>query len=150
MKLSGNTILITGGATGIGLELARVCSNGGMKSSSAAAAREGQLRTGGRSAGAHAGLLRHEGGAALAHDVDALSAPRHERPRVRDHPPIVTSELGSAHRPPEMNRAAMPTGTAVAEMIDALERDELEYAVGEAKRLRAGREELFGAMNNPR
>jgi uncharacterized oxidoreductase len=64
-------------------------------------------------------------------------------------PPIVTSELGSAHRPPEMNRAAMPTDAAVAEMVDALERDEYEYAIGEAKRLRAGREDLFGVMNQP-
>jgi uncharacterized oxidoreductase len=62
-------------------------------------------------------------------------------------PPIVTSELGSAHRPADMNRAAMPTDAAVTEMLDALERDELEYAIGEAKRLRAGREELFGVMN---
>jgi uncharacterized oxidoreductase len=62
-------------------------------------------------------------------------------------PPIVTSELGSAHRPPEMNRTAMPTDAAVAEMIDALERDELEYAVGEAKNLREKREALFPFMN---
>jgi uncharacterized oxidoreductase len=62
-------------------------------------------------------------------------------------PPIVTSELGSAHRPPEMNRAAMPTDAAVAEMIEALERDEPEYAVGEAKNLKAKREELFPFMN---
>jgi uncharacterized oxidoreductase len=55
-------------------------------------------------------------------------------------PPIVTSELGSAHRPAEMNRAAMPTDAAVAEMIDALARDEFECAVGEAKRLREKRE----------
>jgi uncharacterized oxidoreductase len=62
-------------------------------------------------------------------------------------PPIVTSELGSAHRPPEMNRAAMPTDAAVAEMVDALGRDEFEYAVGEAKNLRANREALFEMMN---
>jgi uncharacterized oxidoreductase len=62
-------------------------------------------------------------------------------------PPIVTSELGSAHRPAEMNRAAMPTDAAVAEMVEAFGRDELEYAVGEAKVLRGGREELFNRMN---
>ena len=62
-------------------------------------------------------------------------------------PPIVTSELGSAHRPPEMNRTAMPTDAAVTEMLEALERDEPEYPIGEAKRLRAGQEELFGVMN---
>jgi uncharacterized oxidoreductase len=62
-------------------------------------------------------------------------------------PPIVTSELGSVHRPREMNRAAMPTAAAVAELVDALERDDYEHAIGEAKRLRAGREELFGVMN---
>ncbi|HEX3582466.1 MAG TPA: SDR family NAD(P)-dependent oxidoreductase [Thermoanaerobaculia bacterium] len=62
-------------------------------------------------------------------------------------PPIVTSELGSAHRPAEANRTAMPTGAAVTEMLEALERDEYEYAIGEAKRLRAAREELFGVMN---
>jgi len=62
-------------------------------------------------------------------------------------PPIVTSELGSAHRPPEMNRTAMPADAAVTEMLEALERDESEYAIGEAKRLRAGREELFAVMN---
>lgn len=63
-------------------------------------------------------------------------------------PPIVTSELGSAHRPAEMNRAAMPTDAAVAEMIDALGRDELEYALGEAKNLRAKGEALFTVMNS--
>ena len=46
-----------------------------------------------------------------------------------------------------MNRAAMPADAAVTEMIEALERDEYEYAIGEAKRLRSGREELFGVMN---
>ena len=62
-------------------------------------------------------------------------------------PPIVTSELGSAHRPAEANRTAMPTDAAVTEMIEALERDEYEYAIGEAKRLRSAREELFPVMN---
>jgi uncharacterized oxidoreductase len=62
-------------------------------------------------------------------------------------PPIVISELGSAHRPADANRTAMPTDAAVTEMLEALERDEYEYAIGEAKRLRAGREELFGVMN---
>jgi uncharacterized oxidoreductase len=62
-------------------------------------------------------------------------------------PPIVTSELGSAHRPAEANRAAMPTDAAVAEMVEALERDDYEYAIGEAKRLKGGREELFPLMN---
>jgi len=63
-------------------------------------------------------------------------------------PPVVTSELGAYHRPPALNRAAMPTDVAATQIADALARDELEFALGEAANLRAKREEIFEVMNS--
>ena len=57
------------------------------------------------------------------------------------------SELGSYHRPPEMNRIAMPTEAAIEEMLAGFERDEYEIAVGEAANSRAKREAMFDVMN---
>lgn len=62
-------------------------------------------------------------------------------------PPIVASELGAAHRPPQMNETAMPAKTAAELAISALERDEYESALGEAASLREKREALFDVMN---
>ena len=62
-------------------------------------------------------------------------------------PPIVTSELGSAHRPEEVKRRAMPVEDAVARLIEGLERDEPEIAIGEAENMRAKRDALFPLMN---
>jgi uncharacterized oxidoreductase len=62
-------------------------------------------------------------------------------------PPIVSSELGAAHRPPEVNRAAMPAEVAAAGMIKALEEDLFEVALGEAENLRSKREALFPVLN---
>ena len=62
-------------------------------------------------------------------------------------PPLVKSELGSYHRPPEMNRIAMPTEAAIEEMLAGFERDEYEIAVGEAANSRAKREAMFDVMN---
>ena len=62
-------------------------------------------------------------------------------------PPVVTSELGAVHRPPEVNRSAMPAETAAAAIVAALEGDVLEVAIGEAENLRSRRDALFGAMN---
>jgi uncharacterized oxidoreductase len=62
-------------------------------------------------------------------------------------PPLVTSELGSEHRPEEVNKSAMPTEDAVSEIIAGLENDTLELAIGRAKNLVSKREELFSLMN---
>lgn len=62
-------------------------------------------------------------------------------------PPIVTSELGSYHRPQEVKDRAMPADAAVARMIEGLQDDELEIAVGEAENMRAKRDALFPFMN---
>lgn len=62
-------------------------------------------------------------------------------------PPIVTSELGAAHRPPEANRAAMPAEVAADGIVAALEGDVYEAPLGEAKRLREKREEAFPFLN---
>lgn len=62
-------------------------------------------------------------------------------------PPIVTSELGAAHRPPEMNRTAMPAEKAAAGTIEALASDQFEAAIGEAAGLRAKGDAMFPIMN---
>lgn len=62
-------------------------------------------------------------------------------------PPLVASELGAEHRPPEANRTAMPAATAAAAIVAALENDVFEVAIGEAERLRDKREALFPFMN---
>lgn len=62
-------------------------------------------------------------------------------------PPIVTSELGSYHRPQAVKDRAMPTDAAVARMLEGFERDELEIAIGEADHMRAKREGLFPFLN---
>jgi uncharacterized oxidoreductase len=62
-------------------------------------------------------------------------------------PPIVTSELGSEHRPDEVKRRAMPADVAVARMIEGLENDESEIAIGDAENMRAKRDALFPFMN---
>jgi len=62
-------------------------------------------------------------------------------------PPIVTSELGAYHRPQEVKDRALPTDAAVSRMIEGLEQDELEIAIGEAENMRAKRDALFPFMN---
>ena len=59
----------------------------------------------------------------------------------------MASELGSAHRPAEINAAAMPAETATLEIVEGLERDQFEIAVGEAANLMAKREPMFPFMN---
>ena len=61
--------------------------------------------------------------------------------------PVVTSELGSAHRPASLNATAMPAGTAATEIVEALLRDQFEYAIGDAAGLVAKREGMFPIMN---
>jgi uncharacterized oxidoreductase len=63
-------------------------------------------------------------------------------------PPIVATELGKSHRPPEMNRTAMSVEDCAAAMIEAMENDRFETPIGPAVGMRAKREELFEAMNN--
>jgi uncharacterized oxidoreductase len=62
-------------------------------------------------------------------------------------PPIVASDLGAGHRPAEANKSAMPAETAAAGIVEALEGDVLEVALGEAEKLRSKRDALFAVMN---
>ncbi len=62
-------------------------------------------------------------------------------------PPIVASELGAAHRPPEANRSAMPAAAAAEAIVAALEADVFEVAFGGAEELRAKQDALFPLMN---
>jgi uncharacterized oxidoreductase len=62
-------------------------------------------------------------------------------------PPLVTSELGTPHRTEEVNKSAMPTADAVADIITGLENDIYELAIGRAANLVSKREELFPLMN---
>jgi uncharacterized oxidoreductase len=62
-------------------------------------------------------------------------------------PPIVASELGSAHRPAQMNATAMPAETAALEIVEGLERDQFEIAIGDAAGLMAKRDAAFPFMN---
>ena len=62
-------------------------------------------------------------------------------------PPTVASELGAGHRPSEVNSSAMPAETAAAGIVEALEGDVLEVALGDAEKLRSKRDALFAVMN---
>lgn len=62
-------------------------------------------------------------------------------------PPLVQSELGSTHRPKEMNESAMQAEVAVAEIIAALSSNIMEVAIGEAANLRNKRDALFAVLN---
>ena len=73
---------------------------------------------------------------------------RHTSVRVFEViPPIVATELGSSHRPAELNASAMSAETAAKLTLEALERDEYETALGDAAGARAKREQLFEVMN---
>ena len=62
-------------------------------------------------------------------------------------PPTVTSELGAGHRPPEVKRAAMPAAVCAAQIVEALENDVYELAIGDAANLREKRDAMFPIMN---
>lgn len=62
-------------------------------------------------------------------------------------PPLVKSDLGAWHRPPQLNDIAMPADVAAADIVRGLEQDEDEIAIGDSANLRAKREELFAVMN---
>lgn len=62
-------------------------------------------------------------------------------------PPLVKSDLGAWHRPPQLNDMAMPADAAAADILRGLEADEDEIAIGDSANLRAKREELFAVMN---
>jgi uncharacterized oxidoreductase len=63
-------------------------------------------------------------------------------------PPSVDSELGHERRKDKsQTHGGMPIKEFVDEAIDAIENDNLEAAIGDAKNLREGGEALFGAIN---
>ncbi len=62
-------------------------------------------------------------------------------------PPIVASELGSAHRAPQVNATAMPAETAAAVVMEGLRNDQLEIPIGDAAKLMAQRDAAFPFMN---
>ena len=62
-------------------------------------------------------------------------------------PPMVATELSGKRRRPEDNAHAMTAEAAAAGIVDALERNEYEVALGGAAGLRAQREALFSTIN---
>lgn len=62
-------------------------------------------------------------------------------------PPIVASELGAAHRPAQVNASAMSAETAAGVVMEGLERNQFEIAIGDAANLMAKRDAMFPFMN---
>ena len=63
-------------------------------------------------------------------------------------PPSVDTELGHERREDKTEtHGGIPVSEFLAEAMEAIRSDTLEAAVGQAKGLRAKREELFEAMN---
>ena len=63
-------------------------------------------------------------------------------------PPSVDTELGHDRRTDKtQTHGGIPTHQFLTEAIEGLKNDTLEIAVGQAKGLRAKREELFNNMN---
>ncbi len=62
-------------------------------------------------------------------------------------PPIVASELGAAHRLPQVNAGAMSAETAATQIVEGLEKDVPEIAIGDAANLMARRDAAFPFMN---
>lgn len=66
-------------------------------------------------------------------------------------PPSVDSELGHERRKDKtQTHGGMPVNAFVIEAIKAIEEDNFEAAIGDAKNLREKGEELFKSMNNKR
>ena len=66
-------------------------------------------------------------------------------------PPSVDTELGHERREDKSaSHGGMPVGEFLTEAMEAIKNDTLEAAIGQAKGLRAKREELFGMMNKDR
>jgi uncharacterized oxidoreductase len=63
-------------------------------------------------------------------------------------PPMVATELAGSRRRPESHDQAMSAETVAAGIIEALEQDEQEVALGAAHNLREQREALFTAINS--
>ncbi|HEY69559.1 MAG TPA: SDR family NAD(P)-dependent oxidoreductase [Anaerolineae bacterium] len=62
-------------------------------------------------------------------------------------PPMVASELHGRRRDPEQESHLMSAGEAASGIIQALQEDRYEVALGSAERLREQREALFSALN---
>lgn len=63
-------------------------------------------------------------------------------------PPAVDTELGNDRRSdPSQSHGGIPVSEFLAEAMEAIENDLFEAAIGQAKGLRAKREELFSTMN---
>jgi uncharacterized oxidoreductase len=63
-------------------------------------------------------------------------------------PPSVDTELGKGRwEEGAQSHGGMPVAVFVAQMLEALEKDRYEAAIGQAKNMRAKREALFEAMN---
>jgi uncharacterized oxidoreductase len=64
-------------------------------------------------------------------------------------PPSVDTELGHQRREDKtQSHGGLPIAEFLAEAMQAIEKDELEAAVGHSKNLRAKREEMFSVMNH--
>ncbi|MGP8217538.1 MAG: SDR family oxidoreductase [Bacteroidia bacterium] len=64
-------------------------------------------------------------------------------------PPSVDTELGHERRPDKtQTHGGLPVAEFLNEAMEAIKNDVLEAAIGQAKGLRAKREEMFSMMNN--
>jgi uncharacterized oxidoreductase len=63
-------------------------------------------------------------------------------------PPIVTTELAGRRRRPEETEFAMSPEDVAKSILDALERDDYEVALGAAANLHRQRDALFGVIND--
>jgi short-subunit dehydrogenase involved in D-alanine esterification of teichoic acids len=171
MRMSGNTVLITGGATGIGLALAEafvglgnsvvIC--GRRRHKLAAAKRRcPQLETRvcdvSRSA-SRAALVRWMerrfsslnvliNNAGIQHPVDFSKGARDLPHADREiAPPIVATELAGRRRRPDEDDYTMSPGAVARQTVTAMETETYEVALGPAANLRRQRERLFSAIN---
>jgi uncharacterized oxidoreductase len=62
-------------------------------------------------------------------------------------PPMVSTELSGSRKRPEETEHTMSAEAVAVGILDALERNDHEVALGAAANLHAKREALFGAIN---
>lgn len=61
---------------------------------------------------------------------------------------MVSTELSGSRSRPEGGESYMSAGQVASGILDALEYDKYEVALGRAKNLHLKRDELFGAIND--